>query len=168
MSYFNAFDSWHALNINSWFWPPSVQIMEAAFQLYHSTRLITLGPVVQSIFSLTMLLSKVLRQMWMLQNSKIFSCCSSYKQLLLQNISAFNIVCSESFKILFTTNYVSFKQSGPDILLDNIWIVSHIAQNDLVTEQYVHVNSEVHQQVSCEFLHDQCFVNLMALVIIFL
>ena len=69
-----------------------------------------LGPFVQSIVSLTMLLSKGFvkcikkyyskYKIWMLQSIKIFSSC---KQLLLQNISAFNIVSAESFNILLTT-----------------------------------------------------------------
>ena len=54
-------------------------------------------------------------QKWMLQNIKIFLCCSSYKQLLLQNISAFNIVSGESFNILLTNYSVSFEQLDPGL-----------------------------------------------------
>ena len=54
----------------------------------------------------------------MLQNIKIFSCCLSYKQLLLQNISAFNIVSGGSFNISLTNHYVSLEQSGPGHYID--------------------------------------------------
>ena len=54
----------------------------------------------------------------MLQNIKIFSCCSSYKQLLLQNISAFNIRSGERYLVLLANNYISFEQLGPEVESD--------------------------------------------------
>ena len=76
--------------------------------------------MVQSIVSLTMLLSKEFIKIFvlqsiianipicMLQNIKFFEL-----QLFSWNIRAFNIISSESFNILLTNNFVSFEQLGP-------------------------------------------------------